>query len=319
MQRHLDTPLALGGRTRILMVEPGMTIRDVGAWLERRQLIEAPHYLRLEMRRLHQAHRIQSGEYALTPGITPRALIDLLLSGRVVQHRITLVEGWTFAQVRAAVAGHEALEHTLTGLAPEDVMARLGRPGEHPEGRFFPDTYSFTRGSTDLQLFERAYRKMEETLAREWATRAEGLPYADAYEALIVASIVEKETAVADERAKVAGVLVRRLGQGIKLQADPTVIYGLGATFNGNLTLSHLDGDTPYNTYRRSGLPPSPIAMTGLAALRAALNPEPGDALYFVARGDGSHHFSATLAEHNEAVARYQLLGRNGKGEDAPP
>jgi UPF0755 protein len=205
------------------------------------------------------------------------------------------------------LAGSEILEHRLGGLEPGQVMARLGRPDTHPEGRFLPDTYHFPRGATDLQVLRRAMHAMDRLLAAEWPRRAEGLPFGSAEEALILASIVEKETGLARERPQIAGVFVRRLLRGMLLQSDPTVIYGLGDAFDGDLRRVHLERPSPYNSYTEKGLPPTPIAMPGREAVLAVLHPAPGDALYFVAKGDGSHHFSATLEEHNRAVRRYQL------------
>ena len=249
----------------------------------------------------------------MAEGLTPAALLDLLVSGKVIEYSLTLVEGWTFAQVLEATRSHPVLVQSLAPDAgPGDVMTALGHPGEHPEGRYFPDTYQFPRGTTDLQVLARSYDRMAEVLAREWDARAEGLPITDPYEALTLASIVEKETGRAEERPAIAGVFVRRLEKGMLLQTDPTVIYGLGDAFDGNLRRRDLERDTPYNTYTRAGLTPTPICMPGRDAIHAVLHPADGDALYFVATGDGGHHFSATLSEHNRAVRRYQL-NRGGK------
>ena len=229
------------------------------------------------------------------------------MPGKSISHSLTLLEGWNIRQVRAAVAGHDALVHTLSDVDDAELMRRLDRADAHPEGRFFPDTYQFPRGMTDLEFLRRALQKMDEELAAAWAGRADDIPLKNAYEALILASIVEKETGQADERPAIAGVFSRRLTKGMKLQTDPTVIYGMGERFDGNIRKKDLREDTPYNTYVHHGLPPTPICMPGREALRAAVNPAPGRALYFVARGDGSHAFSATLKEHNAAVRRYQL------------
>lgn len=257
--------------------------------------------------RLDLATRLRSGEYRLDPGMTPPEVLRRLASGQVVQHRFTIVEGWTFAELRRALARHEAVHHTLTGLSDEEVMAALGAPGTHPEGWFLPETYLFPRGTRDIDILSRAHRAMRELLDRLWPERDPRLPLADPYQALILASIVEKEAKLPEERPRIAGVLVRRLALGMRLQADPTVVYGLGPDFSGRLRRADLERDTDYNTYLRPGLPPTPIALPGRAAIEAALRPEHGDALYFVARGDGSHHFSATLEEHNRAVRRYIL------------
>lgn len=254
--------------------------------------------------------RLQVGEYAVGHGLTPVALLHKLEAGKVIQHRFTIVEGWSFRELRLALARDSALAQVITGLPDEEVMQRVGAPGLHPEGQFLPETYHFTKGVSDVELLQRAHRALRQALAAEWADRAPELPLRSEYEALVLASIIEKETGVASERPQIAGVFVRRLRLGMRLQTDPTVIYGLGAAFDGNLTRRHLEDATPYNTYAIAGLPPTPIAMPGRAAIRAALHPAAGEALYFVARGDGSHAFSASLAEHNRAVARYQLRRR---------
>lgn len=254
-----------------------------------------------------KAHRLQAGEYAFAPGITPQQLLDKLVRGEVVQHRFTIVEGWTFRQLLMALNAQPALRHTLVSLDDAQVMAALGFPGEHPEGRFLPDTYVFVRGTTDSVLLRRAHQAMRSVLAQDWAQKAPDVPLHNADEALILASIVEKETALANERPRIAQVFLRRLQLDMPLQTDPSVIYGLGTSFDGNLRRAQLQTDTPYNSYRRRGLPPTPICMPGRAALAAVLHPQAGEDLYFVAKGDGSHHFSATFDEHRRAVACYQL------------
>jgi UPF0755 protein len=257
--------------------------------------------------RMDIARRLKAGEYALGPGTTPRDLLARMARGEVVQHRFTIVEGWTFRDLRAALGRDPVLVATIEGRSEAEVMAQVGADGVPAEGRFLPDTYLFPRGTRDVDLLQRAYRAMDRALDAAWNERADDLPLADRDQLLVLASIVEKETGRIDERREVAGVFTRRLRIGMRLQTDPTVIYGLGAAFDGNLTRAHLMADTPWNTYTRSGLPPTPIAMPGRAALEAAANPRETDALYFVSRGDGSHHFSATLDEHNAAVRRYQL------------
>jgi UPF0755 protein len=250
---------------------------------------------------------IRAGSYLLAEPLTLWQLLERVTRGDVALERLTLVEGWTLRELRAALAAHAALAQDSAGLDPVALMERLGRSG-HPEGWFLPDTYFFAPGSSDLELLGRALRAMERELERAWAARDPGVPLATPYEALILASIVEKETGRADERPLVAAVLANRLRIGMRLQADPTVIYGLGEAFDGNLRRADLVRDTPYNTYTRAGLPPTPIAMPGRAALRATLHPAATRALYFVARGDGSSHFSETLAEHERAVTKYQRL-----------
>jgi UPF0755 protein len=258
-------------------------------------------------RQLGAAGRIQVGEYALDPGTTPRTLLVHMRDGKVVAHRFTIVEGWNLRELRAALAKAPLLEHDADALDDAALMKALGHPGEHPEGRFLPETYAFTRGDGELDVLGRAFVAMDEALEHAWSTRAADLPLASKQQALVLASIVEKETGVAEERPAIAGVFVRRLQQGMKLQTDPSVIYGLGAAYDGNIRKADLVADTPYNTYTRTGLPPTPIAMPGRAALEAATHPAAGDALYFVAVGDGSgrHVFTHTLAEHQAAVQQY--------------
>jgi UPF0755 protein len=308
-QQFLATPLAVGDDGAVVLVANGTGLRRLSDQLAVAGLLEWPEMLVLYGRLNGLDTRIQAGEYRVEPGLTPPGLLVLITSGKVVQHALTLVEGWTFDMALAAVRGDPVLVATLDPQLDADaVMARLGHPGEHPEGRFFPDTYLFPRGTRDVDFLERAYRTMAQQLALAWAARAPDLPYATPYEALILASIVEKETGLPEERQRIAGVFVRRLQRGMRLQADPTVIYGLGAAFDGDLRRDDLRTDTPYNSYTRTGLPPTPIALPGRAALDAALQPEPGNWLYFVARGDGGHVFSETLAEHQAAVRKYQLL-----------
>jgi UPF0755 protein len=259
-----------------------------------------------------QARALKAGEYRIEPGLRAMDLTALLASGRVVLHELTLVEGWTFAQALAAVRAHAAITPSLPeGDAVEALMEALGASGQHPEGRFQPDTYRFPRGTTDVEFLRRAHQALARALAEEWAGRAPDLPYATPDEALVMASIVERETGRAGERGAIAGVFVRRLQRGMRLQTDPSVIYGLGGAFDGNLRKHDLLADGPYNTYTRGGLPPTPICLPGRAALHAALHPAPGQTLYFVARGDGSHQFSETHAEHEAAVRKYQLKRRD--------
>lgn len=292
---------------KIFVVEPGSSLSGIARRLYNAGVIEQPRYLSLVGRWRGHAQRLQAGEYRLEPGMTPLQLLDRMVAGEVVQYALTVVEGWTFKEMLQAVAAHEKLSHTLEGLDSALIMHRLGAAGEHPEGRFLPETYHFAAGLSDVEFLKRAYQAMRALLQREWQLRAAGLPYASPYEALIMASIIEKETAVPAERAEIAGVFVRRLEKGMRLQTDPTVIYGLGEGFDGNIRRRDLRHDTPYNTYTRHGLPPTPIALPGADAVHAALHPAPGDSLYFVAKGDGSHHFSATLEEHINAVRQYQL------------
>lgn len=254
---------------------------------------------------------LHTGEYRLMPGMTVHDLISLWQRGEVVQYNLTLVEGWTFHQVRAALARQDKLRQTLGGLDDTEVMAKLGHAGVFPEGRFFPDTYRYVKGTSDLELLEQAYTRLDAVLAQEWEARDSATPYAEPYQALIMASLIEKETGVPQERGEIAGVFIRRLQAGMLLQTDPTVIYGMGERYTGKITRTDLKEPTPYNTYVNPGLPPTPIAMVGREAIHAALNPAAGTSLYFVARGDGSHVFSDDLDAHNEAVREYQLKRRS--------
>lgn len=310
---ELNLPLAVRQSVRI-EVASGQGLDGVIAALERQRLFTAygqGTYLRLWARLSHRARAIRAGEYALQPGTTPIGLLALLSSNDVILHRLTIVDGWRFTQAWQAVVDAPALRHTLLPTTPAgDVMAAIGEPGEPAEGQFYPDTYSFPRGETDVALLRRAHAEMQRHLQAAWTARAPDLPLTDAAQALVLASIVQKETARPDELARVAGVFVRRLRLGMRLQTDPTVIYGLGTSFDGNLTKRQLQADTPYNTYTRAGLPPTPICLPGAAALDAAVHPADGAALYFVARGDGTHVFSDTLAQQNANVRRYQLHQR---------
>ena len=297
--------------SRPMIVAPGSSLTQIAQGLKDSGIIDQPRYLSFMGRWNGQASQIQAGEYLLTPGMTPTHLLELLVGGEVVQYSLTLVEGWTFKQMLAAIHQHDKIVKILDVVKPDmlhaAVMMRLGADGNHPEGLFFPDTYHFPRGTTDIEFIRRAHMAMQKRLAQEWQQRDTGLPYKTAYEALIMASIVEKETAVPAERPDIAGVFVRRLEKRMRLQTDPTVIYGLGDGFDGNIRRRDLRADTPYNTYTRHGLPPTPIALPSGEAIHAALHPAAGETLYFVAKGDGSHQFSATLEQHLAAVRKYQL------------
>ncbi|MFZ3125328.1 MAG: endolytic transglycosylase MltG, partial [Acidovorax sp.] len=253
-----------------------------------------------------QDRAIKAGNYEIPPGTTPIGLLQKLARGEEALRAFTLVEGWNWRQVRQALAREEQLQHDAATLTDEALMAQLGRPGVHPEGRFFPDTYAYAKGSSDIALLRRALHAMDRHLVAAWAQRAADTPLKSADEALILASIVEKETGKASDRGRIASVFTNRLRAGMLLQTDPTVIYGLGEKFDGNLRRRDLQTDQPWNTYTRAGLPPTPIAMPGKASLLAAVQPDPTGALYFVAKGDGTSHFSASLQEHNRAVNRYQ-------------
>ena len=309
-------PLDPGAQTYVL--RHGASLRSLAAQLHERQVIRESESLVWLGYVTGKARKLKAGEYRFRPGITPVELLDQVVAGRVVEYPLVVIEGWTFLQLRKTLEAAPKLEQTLAGLTPADVMARLGRAGLHPEGRFFPDTYYYSAGQTDLMILARALEKMEARLADEWSGRAPDLPLKSSVEALTLASIIEKETGRTEERRMIAGVFVNRLRKGMRLQSDPTVIYGMGQAFNGNIRLKDLRQDTPYNTYVRAGLPPTPIALPGAEALAAALHPETTDALYFVSRGDGSHVFSATLTAHNAAVAKYQLGGKRPSSSTTP-
>jgi UPF0755 protein len=305
----LQQPLKLD-EARLLDVPAGSTPVGLINRLERDGLLDGGLWLRLHWRLNRAGQTLHGGEYRLEPGMTVNELFEAWVSGKVVQYSLTLVEGWNIRQLRAALGAEDKLEQTLAGVDDAELMRRVGEPGMHPEGRFFPDTYRFVRGMRDIDLLIQANRRLRQVLAEEWKARATGLPYKNEYEALIMASIIEKETGVPAERGQIAGVFVRRLEKRMRLQTDPTVIYGMGERYAGKIRRSDLREATPYNTYTISGLPPTPIAMVGREAIHAALQPEPGKTLYFVARGDGSHVFSATLEEHLRAVRQYQLKRR---------
>lgn len=307
----LGTPITLPNeKSALYEILPGATARSVANELAQGGLLSSADFFYWHARISDQAARIRAGEYRIQPGMTPPQLLALFVSGPMAAYQLTIVEGWTFKQMRSALEQDGKLQVTLAGLSDTEVMNRLGLPGEHPEGLFFPDTYSFPRGMTDLEFLKRAYERMQVVLQESWARRADDAPVKTPYEALILASIVEKETGVPHERAAIAGVFARRLRKGMKLQTDPTVIYGMGDTFDGNIRRRDLLQDTPYNTYVHRGLPPTPICLPGREAIEAALAPENGKSLYFVAKGDGSHYFSNTLEEHNGAVRKYQLGGK---------
>jgi len=308
--QFLDTPVNVEDQPYYYQIKQGETLKQFSNNLYLAGIISDPKYLVWYGRLTRAANKIQVGEYVFKPGMTPREIFQDVTSGKTVQYSFTLIEGWNFRELIQELNRCPDLVHTLDGLKQQQIMEKLGYPGQHPEGRFLPDTYYFPRGTTDVEFLKRAYTAMETFLEFEWQNRQAGLPYKDAYDALTMASIVEKETGLASERPAIAGVFVRRIQKNMRLQTDPTVIYGLGAKFDGNLRRRDLVNDTPYNTYRRNGLPPTPISMPGKDAIRAALHPDDGDALYFVAKGDGSHEFTSNLRDHNQAVVKYQLHGR---------
>jgi UPF0755 protein len=318
----LSTPLPLGDAATTVEVLPGQSLTAVTRELAGRGLLRHPRLLALYGRLTGADARLHAGEFAIAPGTTPAGLLQTFVSGAVVQHAVTIVEGWTFGDLRRALAAEPTLVHTLAGQTDAAVMEALGEAGRHPEGLFFPDTYLFGKGTRDIDLLRQARARMVRELDAAWNARHADLPLRDASEALILASIVERETAAADERGRIAGVFVARLRQGMRLQTDPTIIYGLGSQFDGNLRRADLERDGPYNTYTRSGLPPTPIALPGRQSLLAAVQPDERGELYFVATGlgDGRHAFSKTLQEHNEAVRQYLVRYRqqNRPSKDTP-
>ena len=303
------SPVTLRTDPADFSIKPGSSLRSAT-----RQIVESGvelngWHFNLLGRLLGKAGAIKAGSYEVGRGITPLALLDKLTAGEVTQTEVVFIEGWTFRQMRAALNADPEIRHDSAALSDAQIMARLGAAGRSPEGLFFPDTYLFGKGTGDLDILKRAYKAMDRQLQVAWQQRAPDLPYRSPYDALIMASVIEKETGQSTDRALIGGVFVNRLRIGMMLQTDPSVIYGLGEKFDGNLRKKDLLADTPHNTYTRSGLPPTPIAMPGQAALAAALNPAKTPALYFVARGDGSSEFSRTLAEHERAVAKHQRLG----------
>ena len=303
----LHQPLPMVGNEPLeLAIEPGTTPRGVARDVVAAGVRTDAQLLYAWFRFSGQDRMIKAGNYEIPPGTTPRSLLAKLVRGEEALRALTLVEGWNFRQVRQALANDDQIKPDSKGLTDEALMAQLGRPGVAPEGRFFPDTYTYAKGSSDLAVLRRALHAMDRKLEAAWSQRSPDTPLKSADEALVLASIVEKETGRASDRAQIAGVFVNRLRTGMLLQTDPTVIYGLGEKFDGNLRRRDLLTDTPWNTYTRGGLPPTPIAMPGKASLLAAVQPERTKALYFVAKGDGTSHFSASLDEHNRAVNRYQ-------------
>ncbi len=302
----LHRPLALAATPVELSIEPGSSPRQIADGWVGAGVDVSPTVLYEWFRWSGQARRIRAGSYEVETGTTPIGLLEKMVRGDESAATVRFNEGWTFRQFRAELARAEALKPTTAAMSDAEIMAALGAPGVSPEGRFHPDTYAYSKGTTDLAVLKRAHRAMGQRLAVAWQERAPDSPLHDADEALTLASIVEKETGVESDRGLVAGVLVNRLRRGMPLQTDPSVIYGLGPAFDGNLRKRDLLADTPYNTYTRTGLPPTPIAAPGKAALLAAVRPEPTKALYFVARGDGSSEFSENLADHNRAVNRFQ-------------
>ncbi len=316
----LDSPLVVADDGIVFEIRQGSALSSIGNDLAARGILTSPKVFRWYAQLAGHAGSIRAGEYLIEAGTTPRGLLDKFVSGDVRLYSLTIVEGWTYREMIAALTAHPAIEHSITIEDWPRLLESLMSTASYPEGMFLPETYRFPKGTLDADILKQSFELMQETLNAEWDGRAEGLPVSSPYEALILASIIEKETAKADERARIAGVFVRRLQQRMRLQTDPTVIYGIGESFNGNLTRRDLQTDTPYNTYTRAGLPPTPIALPGKAAINAALHPAPGGELYFVATGlgDGSHKFSATKEQHDAAVREYlarQRAASNKQGK----
>lgn len=306
-QTFLTKERSIPDSARSFTVESGWSAKRVGAELNALGVIDKLHWFDVYARQSGLAASIKSGEFSLPATVTVPSLFDALVDGKTVQYTHTIIEGSNWRQVRALLANNTDLVQTIGDSSDEDVMAQLGLEGQHPEGLFFSDTYAFPRNTTDVDYLKRANAQLQRVLQEEWDERQEGLPLDTPYEALVLASIVEKETAVPEERPLIAGVFVSRLRKGMRLQTDPTVIYGIGESYDGNIRRKDLTTDTPYNTYTRSGLTPTPIAMVGREAIHAVMHPESTPYLYFVSRGDGTHKFSETNEEHNAAVRKYQL------------
>lgn len=302
----IDTPLLRKPQSSMTVQVPaGSGIHTLAKKLHQANLIRYPRLFILMAKITGDAPQMKAGEYQITPTMTAPDLLANIVAGKVMQRSITFIEGWTFRQMKQALADNPHIKHTITHLNDAQIMAELSHPRQYPEGLFFPDTYFFTWGDSDIKILNQSYDKMQKIVQEAWQQRALGLPYKKPYKALIVASLIEKETALPKERRLIAGVILRRLKKSMRLQVDPTVLYGLGRPYESTITQGDLDLYTPYNTYQRYGLPPTPIDMPSRAAVLAALHPARSDALYYVARGDGSHKFSATYKEHRQAVKKY--------------
>ena len=318
VQDWLKTPLQISDDGYTYELKQGQSLGHLANDLGRAGVLHQPRLLRLYAR-LNDANKVHAGEYFFPQGTTPESLLQKLIKGDVVLYQVTFVEGWTIKQALAALEKMDSVAHRLAGKSVADQLALLELPVKDLEGWIFPDTYSFSRNTSDVEIVQNAYRKMQTLLEAEWEKRAPNLPYKNTYDALIMASIIERETGHHSERDQIAGVFVRRLQQGMKLQTDPTVIYGMGDSYKGRITRKNLEEPTPYNTYVIAGLPPTPISLPSAASIKAALNPAPGRALYFVAKGDGTSEFSDTLDAHNQAVRRYQLNRRSDYRAAPPP
>lgn len=318
VQDWLKTPLQINEQGYTYELKQGQSLSHLANDLGAEGILTHPRLLRLYAR-FNDANKVHAGEYFFPQGTTPESLLQKLIKGDVILYQVTFVEGWTVKQALAALGKTDNIQHQLAGKSSTEQLALLALPVKDLEGWIFPDTYSFSRNTSDVEIVKNAYHKMQVVLEAEWEKRAPNLPYKNTYEALVMASIVERETGHHSEREQIAGVFVRRLQQGMKLQTDPTVIYGMGDNYKGRITRKNLEEATAYNTYVIAGLPPTPISLPSAASIKAALNPAPGRALYFVAKGDGTSEFSDTLDAHNQAVRRYQLNRRNDYRAAPPP
>ena len=318
VQHWLKAPLDIPEQGYVYELKQGYSLGHLANDLGSSGILRHPRLLRLYAR-IEDANKVHAGEYFFPQGTTPKSLLQKLLKGDVVLYQVTFVEGWTAKQALAALEKLDTVDHQLVGKSTAEQLALLALPVNDLEGWIFPDTYNFSRNTPDVEIVQNAYRKMQALLDAEWEIRAPNLPYKNTYEALIMASIVERETGHHSERNQIAGVFVRRLQQGMKLQTDPTVIYGMGDSYNGRITRKNLEEATAYNTYIIPGLPPTPISLPSAASIKAALNPAPGRTLYFVAKGDGTSEFSESLDAHNQAVRRYQLNRRSDYRAAPPP
>jgi UPF0755 protein len=305
--RFLVSPLQIASRDQVFVIPHGASAQKIADALQHEGILSHPMLFSFTVHWEGKRGKLQAGEYLIKPNMTPQGLVDLFVSGKVIQHAFTIVPGWTFEQFMSALEEEPNIEHVLLGLDKEAVMAKMGYPGQPSEGSFFPETYHFPKGTTDVAFLKRAYQLMQEKLASAWANRADNLVLKTPYEALILASIIEKESGMEDEYTDISGVYTRRLEAKHLLQADPTVIYGLGKAYVAPLTIAQLQSNSPYNTYQQHGLPPTPIALPSLKAIEAAVHPKPGNTLYFVAKPGGlGHVFSTTLEQHQEAVLAYK-------------
>ncbi len=308
---YANRPLSSNTKDVNLIITPGMSFKEVSQQLSKHGLIKYKLPWDIFGRLSGATNAIKAGEYTFSTNLTPAQLLNKLIKGDTIQFTLTVIEGWTFKQMWDAVKQHDKLTHTVN--SPEDLLGKLDLKNHHPEGWFYPDTYHFPAGTTDVEFFQRAFKYMVKVLDEEWSNRKEGIPLKSPVEALTLASIIEKETSVEKERTMVAAVFNTRLKRGMRLQTDPTVIYGMGESFDGNIRREDLKADTPYNTYLHKGLPPTPIALPSRASIAAALRPADSEVVYFVSKGDGTHHFSNTYEEHREAVIKYQLSGNKNR------